>query len=1143
MAYCLSAGYKLNNHDLSGEYIIKKVIGCGASTIAYLADFKDVSGRVSERILKEYYPSNLEILRDGKGVLLCTAKDLQRYQDGINRFIAGGDRQNTLRECTYLKNETPPLQKIFKANNTCYLEVTPFEGKTFDNIESFTLLERIKLCLTISKLIKRYHEEGLLYLDIKPQNILVLTNSSGDVVTDMVALIDFDSVIEKDAIVFGNSLSFTEAWAAPEQITPHGFSKVSEATDVYALGELVFWCVFGRHSTANEHRGFSTYPYNEITSETVIQLLRNPVKKALNYLFHNTLRSSVYNRFSSADDIIRILETVCEELSKKEELIVSETQPKEFFVGREKELLEVAQTLNTHKIVFVSGIAGVGKSELIKQYVNRHKNEYDNILYWTYEGNLDTMVSNDKSVSISNFVRLKEETDSQYATRKLSKIRELCATKNNLFVIDNMDGLIDEVAEQETWELIKNLSGRILVTTRSVESLYRTIRIEPLEKIADLIQLFCEYCPVDDNELDNVEKIIEEVNHHTLLTELLAHYTRATHSVPKATLEKLTSIGIGGLSKENVRLLKDERITSDTVFEHIEQIFSMTSMSDEQLLIMSKLALMPSDGICTEKFVAFFSIEDYENINWLLYHGWVHNCDGSGNVISLHPTIASVVIEHIKTNPTLLDNLYRDNYNAIRVRNSKIISEAEQVSFADDLALSTANKYRIRTRSAAVFVEQYFSMYSQYGNREQKFAQIDFAIETLESIIGADKYSGILEQCYYYKATMLSSMSQYDMAIELCEKHYALAKNKKDYYFSAKWCIVLSDIHSRYNPQDYVFSKQIKYYFIGIYYALKIERDNGRKKPRFLTSANLLEKLDYDYLGQNKKRFYTNLMLGFANWMENQEALVLFCSKCSKHELSSLNRAKNIRERIANRKGLRNNSNNFEIIIDNARIAFLSQKYEDAEMMLKEIVDFYDGQGLHETYTLYRVHQFLGQIALRYSPCDYGTAITEFEECLRISEKLISSNTYMVRLELGYCYILAERMDEANKINTDLWHETQILAPEIRKTYYADALRNMGYLYYLQGNHFVARNMLRKALQEYDKANAPYDLIGFGKARTYKHLSDLYFSNNLEPSEGGVDMAINRMEIAIELYKSHVGLEHPEAQNCLQRLEYLKSTK
>lgn len=332
MAYYLSTGYKLNNHDLSGEYIIKKVIGRGASTIAYLADFKDASGRVSERILKEYYPSNLDILRDSNGVLLCAAEDLQKYQDGINRFVAGGDRQNALRERTYLKNETPLLQKIFEANNTCYLEVTPFEGKTFDNIESFTLLERLKLCLATAKLIKRYHEEGLLYLDIKPQNIFVLTNSSGDVVTDMIELIDFDSVIEKDAIVFGNSLSFTEAWAAPEQITPHGFSKISEATDVYSLGELVFWCVFGRHSTTNEHRGFSIYPFDDITDSKISHAIQNKFTK----LFKNTLRSSVKNRFESIDSITLLLNEIIIELSKPIVVETSSIRPKDFLWEEKK---------------------------------------------------------------------------------------------------------------------------------------------------------------------------------------------------------------------------------------------------------------------------------------------------------------------------------------------------------------------------------------------------------------------------------------------------------------------------------------------------------------------------------------------------------------------------------------------------------------------------------------------------------------------------------------------------------------------------------------------------------------------------------------------------------------------------------------
>ena len=1144
MTNYLPKGYKLNNKNHSGEYIIKKVKGRGASTIAYLADFKNSSGRVSERILKEYYPSSLNITRDSNGVLVCPEKGLNKYQDGIKRFIEGGEQQNELRELTHLKNETPPLQEIFETNNTCYLEVTPFEGTTFDNIESFSLLERIKVCLAVSKVIKRYHEEGLLYLDIKPQNIFVLTNSSGEFVTEMIELIDFDSVIKKNAIAFGNSLSFTEAWAAPEQTNPYSFGKICEATDIYAIGELVFWCVFGRHSLPSEHRSFSSYPYNEINSESLDQSLRHPVKRALNCLFHNTLRSSVYNRFSTANEIILILETVCEELSKKEILITSEPQAKKFFIGREKELLEIEKALKIHKIVFVSGIAGIGKSEIVKQYVNRHKNEYDNILYWTYEGNIDTMLSSDKSVSISNLARLKEENNSQYAIRKLSKIRELFGEKNNLFVIDNMNDLVEEIKEQDTWELIKNLNCKILIATRNVESLYQTIRIEPLEKTDDLVRLFCEYCPSEEAELNNVIEIIEEVNHHTLLTELLAHYAKATHSTPKIILDKLTSIGIGNLSKENVRLLKDEKITSDTIFRHIEQIFSISSMNDEQLLIMSKLALMPLDGVKTTKFAAFFSIDNYENINWLLYHGWINDCDGNGNVISLHPTIASVVIEHLKKNQSLIDVLYQDNYKAIRVRNTNEISEAEQVSFADSLALSTTNKYAIKTRSVAIFITHYISMYLKYGNCEQKLTQIDFAIEVLQSAIGLKRYSGILELCYNLKASLLCDLCQYEKAIEICEKHYILAKNMKDYYFSAKWCFALSNIHNNCdNPQKLIFIKQIKYFFVGLFYAIILERDHRRKKPHFLTRANLLDRLDYDYLEKNKRGLYPNIILELANWMENQEALVLFYSKYSKHEVSNLNKAKYFRGTISNSKGLRNNKNNFEIIIDNARIAFLSQKYEEAKRMLKEIVDFYKEHKLHETYTLYRVHQFLGQIALRMSPSDYSNAIAEFEECLKISEKLVFNNTYMVRLELGYCYILDGKMEKAKNINSDLLHETQILAPEIRKTYYADAIRNMGFLYYRQGDSFSAKKMFHKALEEYEKVSAPYELVYFGQARTYKHLSYLYYSNNPEQSTNKIDMAINKLEIAIDFYKSYVGLEHPETQSCLKRLEYLKSIK
>ena len=59
MSRYLPINYILKFHKRSGEYTITGVIGEGASTIAYLASYKDGSERVSKRIIKEYFPCDL----------------------------------------------------------------------------------------------------------------------------------------------------------------------------------------------------------------------------------------------------------------------------------------------------------------------------------------------------------------------------------------------------------------------------------------------------------------------------------------------------------------------------------------------------------------------------------------------------------------------------------------------------------------------------------------------------------------------------------------------------------------------------------------------------------------------------------------------------------------------------------------------------------------------------------------------------------------------------------------------------------------------------------------------------------------------------------------------------------------------------
>ena len=113
MAMHLPIGYKLQFKDRPGVYTILKVFGRGASTIAYLASYDAGNGRTSDRIIKEFCPQNLPIERNEFGALLVDANQQGKFDYALKLFVAGGDRQNELRNKTYLRNETPPLLEIF----------------------------------------------------------------------------------------------------------------------------------------------------------------------------------------------------------------------------------------------------------------------------------------------------------------------------------------------------------------------------------------------------------------------------------------------------------------------------------------------------------------------------------------------------------------------------------------------------------------------------------------------------------------------------------------------------------------------------------------------------------------------------------------------------------------------------------------------------------------------------------------------------------------------------------------------------------------------------------------------------------------------------------------------------------------------
>jgi serine/threonine protein kinase/tetratricopeptide (TPR) repeat protein len=205
-----------------GPYTLLSTIGCGGMGTVWLAERSD--GRFERRVAIKF----------------------------VNRALIGGDerfrREGRILARLAHRHIAQLLDAGVSAAGEPYLVLEHVDGEPIDRYcdrHALDIHARLRLFLGVLDAVAQAHASLIVHRDIKPSNVLVTADGG-------VKLLDFGiaTLLEGEhdstavALTGDGNTAMTPAYAAPEQVLGQ---PVSTATDVYALGVLLYVLLTGRH--------------------------------------------------------------------------------------------------------------------------------------------------------------------------------------------------------------------------------------------------------------------------------------------------------------------------------------------------------------------------------------------------------------------------------------------------------------------------------------------------------------------------------------------------------------------------------------------------------------------------------------------------------------------------------------------------------------------------------------------------------------------------------------------------------------------------------------------------------------------------------------------------------------------------------
>ena len=323
------------------------------------------------------------------------------------------------------------------------------------------------------------------------------------------------------------------------------------------------------------------------------------------------------------------------------------------FLGRDPWLDTLENRFQKDDLVFLSGVGGVGKSELAAQYARRQAGKGKTVVRLSYSpgqpGAEDPIEASGLRRLLLELPVLEApaacagppppggEERLRYYQAKLFCLRRIC-NRDTLFVVDNFDVDWDMGMED-----LQSLGAQVLLTTRQRFSGPYAVEELPCLEENDAYRLFCRHAPLGraDRE-EEAREILRLVGCHTTAVLLLAAQKEAD-GLSTGTLQNRLRRGLQQAGESQVHWLQNGMLREGTAFRLLCAVLHVAALPEEERRLLVRLAALSPGGVEGENLCRWSGCTGRDSLNRLVNLHWAER--GEADRVFLTPVIARVAWE------------------------------------------------------------------------------------------------------------------------------------------------------------------------------------------------------------------------------------------------------------------------------------------------------------------------------------------------------------------------------------------------------------------------------------------------------------------------------------------------------------------